>query len=359
MGMNRRDFVKLSALAVGAGAIPQAYASSGAVLEGPVNWLSWGVYDVPAVVNGFEQAKGAKINVINFEDNSSGFLKVKQNIAAYDVGMADGFWPQLYYQANLIEPLDLSTFSSAQTLVPAFKHYKPWEAAGGILQYPNCWSAEPIIYRKSAVKEFKSAWDAWDPQFKKKIVMYDSATSIIPAIATWLGYDATTMTDEQLGEVKKRLIDLKPNIISFAKSSGELAQALAAGAGDVAFSSSQALVLRIKEAGGGDWGNIFPEEGVCGWVDGNMLIKGAQHEAAAREWINYHGSPENQAIQSTVCRYPTTNERAIQLLKDQGQGELVEAAQMDRFDLLENMVLLAPPENLESWLSVWNEFKAS
>ena len=189
--------------------------------------------------------------------------------------------------------------------------------------------------------------------------MYDSPTSIIPAVATWLGYEATTMTDEQLGEVKKRLIDLKPNIKAFAKSSGELAQVLAAGAGDVAFSTGQALVLRIKDAGGEDWGNVFPAEGVCGWVDGNMLIKNAQHEAAAREWMNYHGSPESQAAQAMVIRYPTTNEKAIQLLKDQGQGELVANAQMDRWDLLESMVLLAPPDNLEAWLSVWNEFKAA
>lgn len=356
MQFSRRNFLKMSALAAGTLAAPRAWAQGD---EGPVNWLSWGVYDVPEVIESFQQSSKLKVNVINFEDNSTGFLKVKQDRSAYDVVMADGFWPRLYHEADLVQPLDLSAFSSAEELMPAMRTYQPWSVNGGLLQYPNAWSAEPIMYRKSAVKPFTSAWDVWSSEFKNRVVMYDSPTSIIPAIATWLGYDFKSMTAEQLDTVKKRLIELKPNIRTFAKSSGEVAQALAAGAGDIGFSASQSLIFRIKDAGGGEWGNIFPKEGVVGWVDGNMLVKDAAHEAAARKWINHHGGYESQVAQARVTKYATTNEKAVQFLKNSGQEELVANAQMDRWELLESMLLLAPPDNLEDWLNAWNEFKAA
>src|SRR3546814_21028126 len=169
MNFSRRNVLKMSAVAAGILIAPRAWAQGD---EGPVNWLSWGVYDVPEVIESFQQSSKLKVNVINFEDNSTGFLKVKQDRSAYDVVMADGFLPRLYHEADLVQPLDLSTFSSAEELVPAMRNYQPWSVDGGLLQYPNAWSAEPSMYRKSEGQTFTSAWDVWNSEFTNRVVMY-------------------------------------------------------------------------------------------------------------------------------------------------------------------------------------------
>src|SRR3546814_4748510 len=76
MNFSRRNVLKMSAVAAGILIAPRAWAQGD---EGPVNWLSWGVYDVPEVIESFQQSSKLKVNVINFEDNSTGFLKVKQD----------------------------------------------------------------------------------------------------------------------------------------------------------------------------------------------------------------------------------------------------------------------------------------
>src|SRR5574341_1695572 len=123
--MTRRDFLQgmtLTAAGMAATAGIPRWAS-GAALPGPVNWLSWSVNQVPEIMQAFQKEFGASVNPINFEDNAEGFIKAKAGGGKQvDVAQADGTWPIQYYKARLTEGLDLSQFSSAQTLLPSFKN---------------------------------------------------------------------------------------------------------------------------------------------------------------------------------------------------------------------------------------------
>jgi len=361
--LSRRQFMRnMGVLAGGISALSvSASWASQAKLEGPVNWMSWSVYQLPEVMKGFNAKYGVSVNPINFEDDSEGYLKVKTGGGKlHDIAMANGFWPVQYHKTGLIEGLDFESMPSGKILAPSMKNLKIWKLPDGkMLQFPNQWSVMPIVYRKGKVPSFDSWAVLWDQKFKGRIIQMDRPAEYIPAVAIHLGFkDLFNLTDDQLGQVKKKLMEQRPLIKAFTASSSDFVKAMASDEGDIGFCPSPGIVYRIKEAGGGDFGYTIPKQGSVGWVDGNMLIRGAAHRQAALHWIDYFGSPESQAALAMKTKYPVSSEQAIKILEQKGYGALVEAVGMKDWGAVERMTMLDAPQNIEKWTQIWNEYRA-
>jgi putative spermidine/putrescine transport system substrate-binding protein/spermidine/putrescine transport system substrate-binding protein len=359
--VSRRDFLRGTAAVAGGVAAASAAGRAQAQAKGPVNWLSWSAYQLPELMKGFATKTSISVNPINFEDDSEGYLKVKNGGGKqFDISMSDGFWPVQYNKAGLIEGLDFEKMSSGKVLAPALKNLKIWKLPDGkMLQFPNQWSVEPIVYRKGAVPAFTSWEVLWDKKYKGRIIQMDRPSEYIAAVAIYLGIkEPFNLTDAQLQQVKKKLMEQRPLIKTFTASSSDFVKAMASGEGDLGFCPSSGIVYRIKDAGGADFGFVVPKEGTTGWVDGNMLVKAAAHRDAAIQWIDYFGSPESQAALATKTKYPVASERAIKLLEEKGQSALVAAVGMKNWDAIGKMTMLDAPSNIEKWTQVWNEYKA-
>ncbi len=366
--LSRRTFLqRLGILAGGAAAADGLVeASRGATAmaqaaKGPVNWLSWSVYQLPELMKGFTAKTKMAVNPINFEDDSEGYLKVKNGGGKqYDISMSDGFWPVQYNKAGLIEGMDFNAMASGKTLAPLLKDLKIWKLPDGkMMQFPNQWSVEPIVYKKGTVPSFTS-WDIlWDKKYKGRIIQMDRPSEYIAAVAIYLGFkEPFNLTDDQLAQVKKKLMEQRPLIKTFTAASSDFVKAMASGEGDLGFCPSPGVAYRIKDAGGPDFGFVIPKEGTVGWVDGNMLIKGAAHREAALAWIDYFGSPESQAALAMKTKYPVNSEGAVKLLEQKGQSALVQAVGMKDWDAIGKMRMLDAPSNIEKWTQLWNEYKA-
>jgi len=332
-------------------------------MSGPVNWLSWSVYQLPDIMKGYNDKSGIQVNPINFEDDSEGYLKIKNGGGGknFDISMSDGFWPVQYFKDKLIEPLDFNAMSSGKTLNEKLRTLKAWQTPDGrMMQFPNMWSAEPIIYRKGAVTQFDNFEVLWDPKYKGRIIQMDRPSEYIAMVAIWLGFkEPFKLTDDQLEQVKKKLMEQRPLIKTFTAASSDFVKAMAAGEGDLGYGTSPAMVYRIKLAGGGDdFGFVYPKAGTTGWVDGNMLVADAAHHDAAIDWINYFGSPESQAAITAKTGYPPNSDKAVELLEKSGHADQVEAVGMKNWGAIDNMVMLDAPDNIDKWTAVWNEFKA-
>ena len=361
--VSRREFVRSMGLLAGGAAAAAATRSwaGQAAAQGPVNWLSWSVYQLPEVMKGFNTKYSISVNPIDFEDDAEGYLKVKNGGGKqYDVCMSDGFWPVQYYKDGLIEGLDFNALPSAKTLAPVMKNLKMWKTPDGkMMQFPNQWSVMPIVFRKGVVPTFDSPDVLWDKKYKGRIIQMDRPSEYMPAVAIWLGFkDPFNLTDAQLQQVKSKLMEQRPLIKAFTASSSDFVKAMASEEGDLGFCPSPGLVYRIKDAGGADFGFTVPKQGTVGWVDGNMLVKGAGHRQAALQWIDYFGDPETQAAAAMKTKFPVSSDAAVKLLEQKGQGALVQAVGMKDWGLVERMTMLTPPSNIEKWTQVWNEYKA-
>lgn len=106
-------------------------------------------------------------------------------------------------------------------------------------------------------------------------------------------------------------------------------------------------------------GTEVPKEGYYGWIDGDMLVKGAANRDAALKWINHIHSAEYVATNFKRLQRGCANRAGAELLKKQGAGDLVTANMMDKPEIAFNMRLIEAPQNPEDYAAAWNEVMAS
>ena len=93
---------------------------------------------------------------------------------------------------------------------------------------PFVWGPNPLLYDTTAFPQPPDSWSVlWDPKFTGKFSVWDELSTIYMA-AQVLGYDKPdpsqlyNLSDEQLETVKKKLLELKPNIRKMWATGGEL-----------------------------------------------------------------------------------------------------------------------------------------
>ena len=106
-------------------------------------------------------------------------------------------------------------------------------------------------------------------------------------------------------------------------------------------------------------GHANPKEGYYGWIDGDMLVKGAANRDSALAWINHIHSPEYVATNFKRLQRGTANRGGMELLKQQGLVDMVKANLMDQPEVALNMRLIAAPPNQDEYAAAWNEVLAA
>ncbi|MBZ0262582.1 MAG: extracellular solute-binding protein, partial [Hyphomicrobiales bacterium] len=337
-------------------------------LSGPVNWLAWSTFADPDVMAAFEKATGIKVNLISFGENAEAFAKLQQAGAKagelYDVVQSDAYWPRIYYEKGLIEPLDLSSFSSAASLFPQFREFEPWKTEQGLLAYPNTFTPFGVLYSKERYTISPDSWEAiFDPAVSGRIAWFDAGDYMLPAAALSLGIkEPSTMSDADLQRVVDKLKKAKQHVKVMAATGAEMITAFTTGEVDVAMSPTWAFVYRAWHKSGIELGFIVPKEGTVGTIDGDSLVKGAAHAEAAKLWINFQHKPENMLKLALRTGYAGADKSAVELLKKNGKdGEkIAEINKVDTIDeWLPKMALLRPPADPSIWVEAWNEVKGA
>jgi spermidine/putrescine-binding protein len=334
-GIPRREFLsRIGAAGAGAAAAHVLPRRAGAADAGPVNWLGWTSYAVPEVMDSFKKTTGISVNLVPFNDNTEAFAKLKLGGGSqYDLVQADAFWPVKYYQEKLTDVIDLDAIPSAKTLFPEFRNFTPWKAEGGLIAYPNTWAPFAMIYSKKHFSSAPTSWEIlWDPKYKGRVSVRGGATYVLPLCGLMLGYQPFDMTKDQVQKAKDLAVKLKKNLKQFSAVSGETVRVLTDESVWIGFESAPGVAWRVKAAGGPAMGWTIPKEGTFGWVDGDMLAKGAAHKDAALKWISHRLSPENEANLISKTFFGPTSLAAVEILKKTGHGEVVAALNMDKPD---------------------------
>jgi len=104
---------------------------------------------------------------------------------------------------------------------------------------------------------------------------------------------------------------------------------------------------------------VPPKEGYYGWIDGDMLVKGAANKDAALKWINHIHTPEYVATNFRRLQRGCANRAGVEKLLAEGFGEKVTANVMDQPELAFNMKLIEAPAFPDQYAAAWNEVLAS
>src|SRR5205814_6470703 len=194
-----------------------------------LNLLVWEGYADPSLVRGFEDQYRCKISASYMGSSDELMAKLRGGSAGnYDVISPSSDVATSIATAGLAAPLDLSRIPSYGQLSAQLTSLPLVRANGQVYGVPFMWGPDPIIYDTTAFAQPPDSWNVfWDPKYKGKVSVWDDLSTVYMA-AQVLGYDKPdpsqlyNLSDSQLEAVKKKLLELKPNIRKMWATGGEL-----------------------------------------------------------------------------------------------------------------------------------------
>lgn len=329
-------------------------ACAGTKATGPLVALEWAGYEQPVFWQKFaDKHPDVEVEYAFFADDPEAFAKLQSGFKA-DLVHPNISWLELYVQNDLLQPIDTSKLSNWPGLmqgmaelgqVDGVQYLAPWE-----------WGYDSILVRTDKVQEMPDSWaDMWDPQYAGHVSMFDSAEAAVLMTSLVLGYDAYNMTPEQLEAVKQKLIELKPNLLSYWTDYTEVNQQVASGEAWLAFTWPDAYVAVAAEGVPVEY--ITPKEGRLGWVYGFCIPKSSQNPDLAHDYIDAMLDVDAMAEMANQYGYGASNSAVV----ERTDPELVRLMQLDQPDIIERTVFFQPlsEEQRQAWTTLWDEVKAT
>jgi spermidine/putrescine-binding protein len=326
-----------------------------------LNLLVWEGYADPTFVKAFEEQHHCKVSASYMGSSDELVAKLRGGSAGnYDVISPSSDVAASIAAAGLAAPLDLSKIPSYGQLSPQLTSLPLVRVKGQVYGVPFTWGPDPMIYDTTAFSQPPDSWNVlWDPKYKGKISVWDDLSTVYMA-AQVLGYDRPdpsqlyNLTDEQLEAVKRKLLELKPNIRKMWSTGGELTnlfqnhEIVAAMGWPLNTADLKALNFPV--------GEIIPRENTTGWIDHLMITAGSENKELAYEFLEYMVEAKTQKLVTDKTHYVPANPQAAQLMT----REEVKALHLDDVDNYQKRLYFwQNVPRRAKYNEIWNEVKAA
>ena len=275
-----------------------------------VNLYAWSEYIPQALLEGFTQKTGIKVNYDTYSSNEELMAKLQAGASGYDVIIPSDYTITILTKQGLLEELDLSKIPNFKNIADDLK--KPYFDPENKYSVPYQWGTAALaINTEKVTKPITKYAELWNPEFAQQIVVLDDEREVLGMVLMVLGYDRNTTDPKQLEEAKVKLLELMPNIRLFDSDSPKTALL----AGEVSLGLVWNGEAAIAHGENPAIAYICPEEGCSIWFDNLAIPKGAPHKEAAHLFIDYVLDPEASVLITQEFPYSNPNAAALELMK--------------------------------------------
>ena len=329
--------------------------------EETLSLLVWEGYADPSFVRAFEEAHHCKIVASYMGSSDELVAKLRGGSASnYDVISPSSDVATMIARAGLAEPLDMRRLPSYAQLSPQLRELPLVHVNAKTYGVPFMWGPNPLLYDTTAFKTPPDSWSAfWDPKYRGKISVWDDLSTLYMA-AQILGYDKPdpsklyNLDDAQLDAVKKKLLELKPNVRKLWTTGGELTnlfqnhEVIAAMGWPLMTNQLRKLNFPIGE-------NI-PKENTTGWMDHLMITAASDHKDLAYAFLEYMIQAKTQKAVTDVTGYVPANPGAAQSMTPEEKKNL----HLDDPDAyMQRIYFWQDVPRRAKYNEIWNEVKAA
>lgn len=334
------------------------FAGCGSKTE-TLSLLVWEGYADPSFVKAFEDAHHCKVVASYMGSSDELVAKLRGGSAGnYDVISPSSDVASSIVRAGLAAPLDLSKILAYPQLSARLRESPLVKANGQTYGVPFVWGPNPLLYDTNVFPKAPDSWsDLWNPKLKGKISLWDELSSVYMA-AQVLGYDKPdpnqlyNLSDEQLEAVKKKLIELKPNVRKYWTTGGELTNLFQNHEVTIAMGwPLMAVELRKLNY---PIGETIPKENTTGWIDHLMITAASTHKELAQAFLEYMVEPQTQKLVTDVTHYTPANPATAQLLT----ATEVKSLHLDDPDAyMKRIYFWQDVPRRQKYTEIWNEVK--
>lgn len=328
-----------------------------AAAGGQLTLLVWEGYADESFVKPFEEQTGCKVDAVYVGSNDEIVSKVMSGAGAADLISPSNDTTMRLVQAGAVVPVDPAKVPNMADFLPQFQSPAWLTKDGALYGVPYGWGIVRVIADPKAVPaETDSLGFLWDPKYKGQISVWDDIETVYMA-ARALGFKNTyDLTDDELEQVKAKLIEMKPNIRKYWFTTGEMGTLMAGG--EVVGGNAWESTLVELRAAGHEVLDLKPKEGRGGWSDSWMIVKGAEENACVYPWLDYVSSPQAQALAHKVTGFGYPNAKMVDAL-DAETKAVYDGLGMADPATLENIDWWQPVKRRAKYLEIWNQVKAA
>ena len=338
------------------------FASTACTKRTPtLNLLVWEGYADPSFVKGFEEQCKCKVSASYMGTSDELVSKLRGGSASnYDVISPSSDVAKMISSAGLAAPLDLSKIPSYSQLSPKLTGMPLVHVNGKVYGVPFMWGPNPLIYDTSVFAQPPDSWSVlWDPKYRGKVAVWDELSTVYMA-AQILGYDKPdpdqlyNLSDQQLEAVKKKLLELKPNVRKMWATGGELTNLFQNH--EVVLAMGWPLnTVELKKLNF-PVGETIPKENTTGWIDHLMITSASDNKELAYQFLEYMVQAKTQKLVADVTSYVPANPQAGQLMT----AEQRQALHLDDADNYQKRIYFwQDVPRRAKYNEIWNEVKAA
>jgi spermidine/putrescine-binding protein len=323
--------------------------------------LVWEGYADPTFVHGFEESHHCKIKAAYMGSSDELVAKLRGGSASnYDVISPSSDVATMIAASGLAAPLDLSKLPSYAQLSDKLRAMPLVRVKGDVYGVPFVWGPNPLLYDTTFFPKAPASWaDLWDPKLKAKISLWDELSSICMA-AQVLGYDKPdpnhiyNLSDLELENVKKKLIELKPNIRKFWSTGGELTNLFQNH--EIVVAMGWPLMTNQLRQLGFPIGETIPVQNTTGWIDHLMITSASENKELATQFLEYMIQAKTQKQVVDITGYDPANVQAAPLLTE-AQRKSLHLDNVDEY--MTHIYFWQNYPRRDKYNEIWNEVKAA
>ena len=325
--------------------------------EGQLTMLVWEGYADKSLVEPFEKETGCKVDAVYVGSNDEIVSKVMSGGGTADLISPSNDTTMRLITAGAVSPVDTSKVPNMAEYLPQFQSPAWLKKDDAIYGVPFGWGIVRVIANPDVVDASTDTLRfLWDKKYAGKFAVWDDIETVYMA-ARYLGFKNTySLSDEQLEQVKAKLIEMKPNIRKYWFTTGEMGNLMASG--EVAGGNSWESTLVELRAAGKKVVDLKPKEGRGGWSDSWMIVKGAEDNPCVYPWLNYVASAKTQALAHAVNGFGYPNPKMVEHLEGAAKANYAELGMSDP-STLQNVDWWQPVERRAKYLEIWNQVKAA
>jgi putative spermidine/putrescine transport system substrate-binding protein/spermidine/putrescine transport system substrate-binding protein len=329
--------------------------------EPTLNLLVWEGYADPSFVRAFEEANHCKISASYMGSSDELMAKLRGGSASnYDVISPSSDVAHSIVASALAAPLDLSKLPAYPQLSAKLRELPLVKNRDQVYGVPFMWGPNPLLYDTKAITQPPDSWAVlWDSKYKNKISVWDDLSTVYMA-AQVLGYDKPdpsqlyNLTDEQLEAVKKKLIELKPNIRKIWSTGGELTNLFQNH--EIVLAMGWPLNTNDLRKLNFPIGETIPKENTTGWIDHLMVTAASNNKELAFAFLEYMIEAKTQKLVTDRTHYTPANPGASQFLTP----EEMKGLHLDDPDAYMQLIYFwQDVPRRGKYNEIWNEVKAA
>lgn len=281
-----------------------------------VNFLNWGEYMDPDVVNEFNAMQDEIEIVCKYTtSNEEMYALCSTEGSEIDIIVPSDYMVERMINEGLLAKMDykgmenyenIKAYSESRTFDPNSEYSVPFMC--GTLG---------IVYNTKLVDDEVKSWDIlWDEKYSGKIMMYSSIRDTMAVALSRLGYDINSTNPEEIKEAGATLMEQRPLVLAYGTD--DIKTSMVGGAVALAMDYSGGAAAAIME--NPDLSYVVPEEGSNVWVDNLVILENSDVKEAAMTFINYLMDTEISARNVEYIGYSSPDPKAMELVSEELQS---------------------------------------